>query len=154
MNIFVLSEDPQQAAQMHCDKHVLKMIIESGQMLCAAHPPEQSPWKITHYNHPCTVWARTTSANYNWLADLGLSLCSEYRARYKKTHKSEIIIQWCKNNIPPSVPEGPRTPFVIAIKDPLYHRANAVESYRSYYLGDKVRFAKWKYSNPPDWWIT
>jgi hypothetical protein len=152
MNIFVLSEDPREAARMHCDRHVLKMILESGQMLCAAHPPEIAPWKRTHYHHPCTVWTRTTQSNYSWLAELGMALCDEYRRRYGKVHKSEVVINWCKNNIPPSVPEGPLTPFVIAIKDPQYHKADVVESYRSYYLGDKVRFAKWKHSEQPDWW--
>jgi hypothetical protein len=152
MNIFVLSEDPVEAAQMQCDKHVVKMIIESGQMLCAAHPVGGAPWKRTHYNHPCTVWARTTTANYGWLAEHGLALCREYTRRYGKVHKSEEIIQWCKENVPPEVTEGPLTPFVVAIKDPQYHRETPVESYRSYYVGDKVRFARWRFTGPPVWW--
>lgn len=34
MNIFVLSEGPVEAARMQCDKHVVKMIVETAQMLC------------------------------------------------------------------------------------------------------------------------
>ena len=37
MNIFVLNKDPVLAAQEQCDKHVVKMIVESAQMLSTAH---------------------------------------------------------------------------------------------------------------------
>lgn len=152
VNIFVLSEDPVEAARAQCDKHVVKMILESGQMLCAAHPPEVAPWKRTHYNHPCTVWTRTTKSNYSWLAAHGLALCEEYTNRYHKRHKSEDVLLWCAENVPLAVPDGPLTPFAIAIKDPKYHTGEPVSSYRAYYKGDKVRFAKWKYCDPPSWW--
>jgi hypothetical protein len=152
VNIFVLSEDPVEAAQMQCDKHVVKMILESGQMLCAAHPPGSAPWKRTHYNHPCTVWARTSTGNYEWLAIHGLALCEEYTKRYGKRHKSEDTLLWCAENVPKEVPEGPRTPFIVAIKNREYHLIDAVTSYRAYYLGDKVRFARWRHSEPPTWW--
>lgn len=153
MNIFILDEDPVQAAKDHCDKHVVKMILESGQMLCAAHDPSKAPWKRTHYNHPCTVWARSSKENYKWLAILGLELCAEYTRRYGRRHKSEDVLIWCAENIPENLPDVPRTPFAIAIKDPKYHRSSAVESYRAYYIGEKIRFAKWNYSKKPEWWI-
>lgn len=152
MNIFVLSEDPVEAARVQCDKHVVKMILESGQMLCAAHPIGSAPWKRTHYNHPCTVWARTSTGNYEWLAVHGLTLCEEYTHRYGKRHKSEDVLLWCAENVPKEVPEGPLTPFVVAIKNQKYHLNDAVASYRAYYLGEKSRFAKWKNSEPPPWW--
>ena len=153
VNIFVLDEDPQAAAADHCDKHVVKMILESGQMLCAAHPPEVAPWKRTHYNHPCTVWTRSSQENYKWLACLGLALCEEYTKRYHKTHKSESVLLWCSENIPRSIPDVPRTPYAIAIKDTKYHLGDAVASYRAYYLGEKSRFAKWSHGPKPSWWI-
>ena len=152
MNIFILSEDPVEAAKAQCDKHVVKMILESGQMLCAAHPPEAAPWKRTHYNHPCTVWTRTTKSNYLWLASHGLALCEEYTNRYDKRHKAEDVLMWCAENVPEQVPEGPLTPFAIAIKDTAYHKGVAVSSYRAYYQGEKSRFAKWRYCDPPSWW--
>ena len=152
MNIFVLDDDPAEAARMMCDRHVLKMILESGQMLCAAHPPEVAPWKRTHYNHPCTVWTRTSSENYLWLAAHGLALCGEYTRRYRKRHKSEDVLLWCAENVPASVPRGPLTPFAVAIKDPKYHRTSAVDSYRAYYIGEKSRFARWRHSEAPSWW--
>ena len=152
MNIFVLSEDPVQAAKDQCDKHVVKMLLESGQMLCAAHEPGQAPWKRTHYNHPCTIWTRSSKENYKWLAIHGLELCAEYTRRYGRRHKSEDVLIWCAENIPESIPNIPQTPFAIAIKNPAYHKDNAVDSYRAYYLGEKIRFAKWKYCHPPKWW--
>lgn len=154
MNIFVLSEDPAEAAQMQCDKHVIKMILESGTMLCAAHPPGTAPWKGSHHNHPCTVWARTTKSNYEWLAAHGLELCAEYTRRWGRVHAAEDVILWCAENVPTGVPDGPLTPFVVAIKNPAYHMGDAVSSYREYYLRDKVRFAQWRHCPPPEWWIT
>lgn len=154
MNIFILSEDPIEAASMMCDRHVIKMILESGQMLCAAHPVEIAPWKRTHYNHPCTIWARSSKENYKWLAAHGLSLCEQYTKRYNKRHKSEDVLLWCAENIPKNLPDIPMTPFAIAIKDKQYHTGDPVSSYRAYYIGEKSRFAKWRYSPVPDWWLT
>jgi hypothetical protein len=154
VNIFVLDEDPERAARDHCDKHVIKMILESGQLLCAAHPSETAPWKRTHYNHPCATWTRASRENYIWLARLGLELCAEYTRRYDKRHKSEDVLMWCAENIPTTIPEGPLTPFTVVIKNPAYHRNTAVESYRAYYLGDKIRFARWRYCKPPLWWTS
>lgn len=152
MNIFVLDEDPASAARMMCDRHVVKMILESGQMLCAAHPLGTAPWKRTHYNHPCTVWARASTSNYEWLAVHGLELCAEYTRRYKKRHGSEDVLIWCAENVPAGVPVGPLTSFAIAIKDVKYHTGEPVSSYRAYYKGEKSRFATWRYCDPPTWW--
>lgn len=153
MNIFILSEDPLEAARMQCDSHVVKMILESGQMLCAAHEPGAAPWKRTHYNHPCAVWARASTENYNWLAAHGLELCAEYTRRYGRRHRAEDVLLWCSENVPRTVPEGPLTPFAIAISDPKYHLNDVVSSYRAYYIGVKSRFARWRYCDPPAWWV-
>lgn len=131
MNIFVLDKNPTVAAQMHCDKHVCKMIIESAQMLCAAHwvgwqkmlkppvdelnrrevqawlseridPRLRPPWKMTHVGHPCTQWTQRTWGNYMWLSLHGLSLCEEYTKRYGKVHKSLEVHRWLNRVIPPT----------------------------------------------------
>jgi hypothetical protein len=80
MNIFVLSRNPRRAAEQHCDKHVVKMILETAQLLYSAHPdkPHEAAYKRTHANHPCAIWARTSLANYQWLCALGFWLCQEY----------------------------------------------------------------------------
>jgi hypothetical protein len=182
MNIFVLDETPTIAASYHCDKHVLKMILESGQMLCTAHwlgwlnylkkdikdfktqkaakdflyqevPSVFQPeWKMTHINHPCSVWTRESLENYDWHSNLGLALCKEYEKRYEKIHKSYTVHKWLSKNHPPEVISKGQTPFEICMKNEYKISSDPVDCYREYYLRDKSRFAKWKIGNKPAWW--
>ena len=89
MNIFVLSRKPKLCAAYHCDKHVVKMIIEYTQMLSTTHfyLTGKSPLKPTHKNHPCTVRVMKSVHNYNWLVELAIAVSDEYTARYGKIHK-------------------------------------------------------------------
>lgn len=149
MNIFVLDNDPIKAAEQQCDKHVVKMILETAQMLCSVHPNGDAPYKRTHYNHPCTIWSRQSLDNYEWLLLHGLSLSGEYRKRYGRQHKSEKVIKWCMENIP-------QLPRLGITKQPLcmpnqFKTGSVVQSYRNYYNGDKSRFAEWKHGNTPSW---
>ena len=86
MNIFVLSTDPVEAAVMQLDRHIVKMPLESAQMLCAAYPDGEAPYKKTHYNHPSTVWARQSRETYMWLYYHMIGLGNEYEKRYNKQH--------------------------------------------------------------------
>lgn len=179
MNIFVLDRDPELAAKYHCDKHVVKMILESAQMMCAAHwtvhlkknnlslsdfkrvkdaqqwlfenVPEaiQPPWKLTHTRHPCTLWTAESVENYLWHSKLGLYLCSEYTTRYHRVHKSEAVHLWLSNNIP-DLPSKKMTKHPICMPDDV-KSLDPVESYRNYYQKHKSHFAKWKISEP-SWW--
>ena len=101
MNIFYLDEDPEVAAIVQYNKHVVKMILESAQMLCTAHhcygdreQKENVPYKQAHLNHPSTIWARKSKATYMWLYEHMLALGHEYTHRYGKVHKS---ITKCKD---------------------------------------------------------
>ena len=86
MNIFYLHEDPQEASEMMCDKHNVKMILESAQMLSTAHrvldgdeyADQHELHKATHKNHPSTVWTRSTDENYDWHFDLFKSSEAEF----------------------------------------------------------------------------
>lgn len=152
MNIFVLDRDPGEAARALCAKHICKMVVETAQLLCTAHPKEVAPYRHTHFNHPCAKWTRASLANYEWLVEHGLEMCAEYTRRYGKVHKTQEIIEWCRDEIP-NIPDVGMTPFAIAIKDPMYHDSDPVISYRAYYIGDKSRFAKWApRAKPPTWW--
>mgnify|MGYP001191264200 CR=1 FL=1 len=87
MNIFYLSSCPEKAAQYQYNKHVVKMILESAQLLCTAHnlldgSDADVPYKSTHKNHPSAVWARQSSANYSWLYFHMLALGEEYTKHY------------------------------------------------------------------------
>ncbi len=149
MNIFVLDKNPHVAAMYACDKHVVKMILESAQMLCSVQPEGTAPYKRSFYNHPCTKWVRASVANYDWLIEHARALCTEYTRRYGKVHKSEKVIDWCDTNRP-ELPDVGLTPFAQAMPED-YKNEDAVEAYRTYYRNDKRRFATWKDVDPPTW---
>lgn len=155
MNIFVLDSDPHKAAEYHCDKHVVKMILESAQLLSSAHHLLCSDiggiYKLTHRNHPCAIWTRESSYNYEWLLELSFGLVSEYRQRYgNKEHKTETVLNTLRQ-LPYGIPDIGLTPFVQAMSEN-YQNEDAVSAYRSYYLSEKSNIAKWKHGNIPDWW--
>ena len=151
MNIFVVDEDPELAARQLCDKHVVKMILETAQMLCtvADNQGYDAPYRATHAKHPCTLWAAKSADNWSWLLQHGLAMCAEYTRRYGRTHKSEAVIMWCARlNI--GFPESGLTPFAQAMPEQ-YRNECAVTAYRAYYHGEKSEFATWK-SEVPQWW--
>ena len=96
MNIFVLDECPIISAQMQCDKHVVKMPLETAQMLCSVWHRyglgDKVPYREAHKNHPCTLWAGDSAENYEWLWHHGMELCFEYTRRYNKIHKCQQVI--------------------------------------------------------------
>lgn len=153
MNIFVLHEEPRQAAEMHCDKHVVKMILETAQLLCGAHHMtsnrEDIPYRLSHKNHPCAIWTRESIENYRWLVHLGLELCGEYTKRYGKVHKSQEIIWWCQDN-EPDLPRKGMTEFRCAMPDTCKVSTDPVTNYREYYIREKASFCTWK-TNKPQW---
>ena len=111
MNIFILGDSPQESAEMHCDKHVCKMMIEYAQMLSTAHRVldgneviSESLYKVAHKNHPCTIWTRTSKENYFWLFRLWKNLSMEYTLRYEKFHASwtklNMYLEFPPKNIP------------------------------------------------------
>ncbi len=161
MNIFFLDENPTLSAQYHVDKHVVKMILETAQLLCSVHhvtdqePTKyrtstvQVPYKLSHKNHPCSVWARQSLSNYLYLCELGLELGKEYTHRYGKRHKSIDVIEWCIVN-KPNIPDIDFTQPAMAMPDE-YKTDSVVESYRNYYIGAKISLASWKNREKPFW---
>lgn len=153
--------DVKKCAEYHCDKHVVKMVLETAQLLCSAHhvidqvtnkyrpSNDQVPYKLAHKNHPCSIWVRESLDNYLYLCELGLALCNEYTYRYGKRHKSQDVIEWCVTNkvniCYKGITEPPR-----AMPDQ-YKTSDVVESYRNYYNGEKLKFSKWKGRDVPKW---
>ena len=129
MNIFFLSESTSEAAAAACDRHVVKMITETCQMLSTAHRVLDGTeyidktkngrkikrWKLedsglddllmkaSHVNHPCNIWVRSHLNNYQWLRHYGVCLLREYNYRYNKPEKFaravKILNQLCPSNI-------------------------------------------------------
>lgn len=112
MNIFVTDPCPIKSAKALDNKRVIKMILESAQMLSTAVHISGGvgPYKVTHKNHPCSVWARTSKANYYWLLTHFLMLCGEYSTRYNKVHKCESLYTQLAVGIN-LIPAGDLTPF-------------------------------------------
>lgn len=152
MNIFYVHRDPTIAAKMLCDKHVVKMILESAQMLSTAHHEfgsvVESMYKRTHVNHPSNVWVRQSHQHYNWLWAHAMALCEEYTERYGKVHKSQAIIERLVD-VPRGLPSGCFVDPPRCMPDE-YKTGDTVESYRRYYIGDKAYMATWK-QNKPTW---
>lgn len=112
MNIFILDKDPTLSVIYHTDKHIVKMPIESTQILCTVlHNTHQAPdwaYKPTHKSHPCVQWASESLDNWRWLRNYALLLGNEYTYRYDKQHKSITIAQWLPE---PNIPSIGLTPF-------------------------------------------
>lgn len=159
MNIFALDHCPTVSAEQQCDKHVVKMILESAQMLCSAHrvldgdepADRRGLYRKTHANHPCSVWVRHATANYQWLCSHALALCDEYTRRYGRRHKSQDIIEWCNGNRPDNLPLGYRTPFAQAMPDEHKHD-DPVVAYRQYYRAKRSEIdMRWTERETPEW---
>ena len=178
MNIFYLDKDPKTCAEMHVDKHCVKMILETAQLLSTAHrvldgtevigvsktgrkakrwelndSRESILYSATHINHPSAVWCRQSLWNYVWLADLLNHLCEEYTFRYKKVHKVERdgLLNTLLINVPRKIPDVLFTEPTPAMPDQYKVPGNSIQSYKNYYLGEKTRMFSWKNRNKPDW---
>lgn len=156
MNIFVTDKSPHISAANLDDKRVIKMILESAQMLSTAmyeHNAPNPPYKVTHKNHPCTVWARTTRANYLWLFDHFLALMSQYSFRYGRAHACERLVDTLLAGAA-YVPIGDLTPFANCSR---YKELDVIAAYQKTmnekWKEDqgKRRKAKWTYLSPPSW---
>lgn len=154
MNIFVLDLNVRTCARYHADQHVVKMILESAQLLCTVinETGGNAPYKSTHVNHPCTQWAGKSLSNWLWLQRLALALNDEYRYRYRviKDHMSAGML---RNLSPPQMDDVGLTEFAQAMPDEYKVQGNAVAAYRRFYVGEKSHFAKWTRRRPPKWFI-
>ena len=159
MNIFILDKNPITAAQSQCDKHVVKMVLESAQMLSTTHrllddiPDESVFYKAVHQNHPCTIWTRASSSNYQWHLEHWTALCDEYRHRYEKIHKTDRRLRQALGQFPKNLPTGPRTPFALAIGTEGANPCNnTVAAYRAYYQTKQQQFnMRWTKRAIPSW---
>ncbi len=153
MNIFYLDADITQCARYHCDKHVVKMILESAQMLCAVLWLNgiEAPYKPTHVKHPCVIWANSSLSNWKWLKALGGALNEEYKYRFNhtKNHRAFDVISTLK--LPP-IPDIGLTEHAQAIPDELKQK-DPIQAYRKFYMTHKKHLAHWSKRDKPEWFI-
>lgn len=182
MNIFYLDHDEQKAAQYHCDKHVVKMILESAQLLSTAHrvldgivvegktasgrkkkvyklddERDTKLYSATHINHPSAQWARMYRNNYIWLYRLMFYLCKEYTLRYGKVHKIERDGMLQDLYVPPKAlcDKPVYVPGITEMPQAMPDDVkcnDSVQAYRNYYMVHKRRMANWKVRGAPHWW--
>ena len=154
MNIFVLDRDPKLASQYHNDRHVVKMILESVQLLSTAHRINgyDEGYKMTHKNHPCSVWVRESQSNYHWLVDLVNELHKEWQYRFDHAHNHKSYDVMRSLSSPNFLPNIGLTPFAIATAEDCRFD-DPVKSYRSYYKNHKTHLFKWTKREIPSWII-
>lgn len=152
MNIFAVDYCPKAAAVSLGDRHVVKMVLETAQMLCAIFPSGEAAYRRTHYNHPCTIWSRERFANYEWLYHHGIALADEFTHRYAKCHKSRAVIEDCWNRIDRSMfaSEGHLTPFAQAMPEE-FRGVDPITAYRRYYRSAKAHLHTYTRRAKPDW---
>ncbi len=175
MNIFYLDHDVYKCAEMHNNKHTVKMILEYAQLLSTAHRfldgtqsvglsktgrkqtryvlpdgRESVLYMSTHINHPSAVWVRQSDANYAWLYRLFGALMDEYTHRYGKIHSCERLSQALSYR-PKNIPVGPFTEPTPAMPDEVKIPGDSIASYRNYYINNKNHLANWKKRNIPSW---
>lgn len=176
MNIFYIDHDPVQAAQWMVDKHVVKMILESAQLLSTAHrlhdgrevegksktgrkarrwilDDSRDPvvYQATHINHPSAVWCRESVENYNWLVDHFFALMAEYTYRYDKQHKCYGELSYMLQSPPKNLQKYDFTPMPSAMDDQYKISDDPLTNYRNYYIMGKTRMHKWTNRQPPEW---
>lgn len=178
MNIFYLHPNPRTCAEYHVDKHVVKMIVETAQLLSTAHrfldgtqtiglsvngrkmtryvlddDREQILYKASHINHPSAKWCRHTNSNYLWLHSLLVALCNEYTYRYGKIHKVETDGLMLKlSATPKNISIGDFSPPWRAMPENAKVGNDTLASYHKYYIEYKNRFAKWTKREVPEWY--
>ncbi len=141
-----------------CDKHVVKMILESAQMLSTAHrildkSDSEVLYKASYKNHPSTLWARAGHLNYMWLYSHFIALGREYELRYGKIHTSIAKLSESLKKAPKRIPNRPFSPPPQCMP-PDYKQPDTVKAYRMYYKCDKAGFAKWKEPTVIPEWFT
>jgi hypothetical protein len=154
MNIFVLDKNIAKCAKYHCDKHVVKMVLEYAQILCTVCNQHgiKTPYKSTHVKHPCVKWTGESIANWLWLKKLAKFLNAEYKYRYQHEHNHAAykVIQKLKN---PPLPNIGLTEFVQAMPEQYKVKHDAIEAYRNFYIGMKWPFATWTRRRMPKWYM-
>ena len=166
MNIFYFYDKDEadsfkKSAQAQPDKMLVKMPLETAQMLCTAHreldgdeyADEVGLYKRAYWNHPCTIWARQTSSNYIWLYEHFLALGEEYKYRYGREHASIFKLAKPLLCIPKNIKTDAMTPPAQAMPNE-YKHTDPIVAYRRYVINEK-HYAKWERNRTkPTWWTT
>ena len=177
MNIFALDKDPVISAQMMCDKHVVKMVTEYGQLLSTAHrvldgelwydktksgakikrwklkgdAQQRDLYKASHVNHPSNIWVRENDKNYRWMYKHFVATAKEYEYRYGRVHATYDKLNGYLWFAPKSIDQTLRATEIPQCMPDHCKRDDVQEGYRNYYREEKKYFAKWTTREEPYW---
>ena len=168
MNIFFLSRNTRQCAKWHCDKHVVKMILESTQLLYTAHHENggthmiqisapvclssgKRGYKSTHKNHPSALWVRKSLSHYLWLLNLAKDLVDEHLFRFnpKKVHACLEHLEWLELHLPPNLVERKWLHDPTPAMPDEFKSQDVLKSYRKYYSIAKKSIISYTKRHPP-----
>ena len=152
MNIFFLDKDPVKAAQLQCDKHVVKMVLETAQMVSTAvrNQGHDVGYLLAYPKHPMTMWVGSTLENYLYACRIGIALTEEYTKRYGKIHVCAEHLKWLYTNHPPTFTQRKSDTAYYSeegIPECMpeeYKTKSIVQAYQMYYMMDKMGFARYK----------
>lgn len=160
MNIFYFHDCPKKSAQAQPDKMLVKMPLETAQMLCTAHreldgddyADEVGLYKRAYWNHPCTIWARECYDNYKWLYEHFIALGDEYTFRYGKTHASITKLKDALYFHPDNIEDKEGMTTLAQAMPEEYKDEDPTVAYRNYCINEK-HYAKWERGRgKPTWW--
>jgi len=158
MNIFYYNHNQEICAQQHCDKHVVKMIVEYAQIMSTTHrvvDNSDNPllYKQTHVNHPSVIWCRYSRENYEWLYGLFIEVCKEYTYRYGKIHATEVRLKSILSTPPKGLESSVFIEPTPAMSNKYIVKNDSIQSYINQFNYEKSHLASWKNRNTPNWFI-
>lgn len=161
MQIFIFNEDMQENVKSYPDKYVVKMPVETAQILSTVLRIKgyngNDIYKATHLHHPCVKWCAESWDNFKYTLTLGSYISNEYSFRYHKYHKSSKIIDICfiqsvgmiKIENAPVCENHAQFVYCGPSK---YLTDSIVQSYRNYFCAEKRHIAKWTKRSIPYWY--
>ena len=165
MNRFLIDHHPIAIAQQLCDQHIVKMPLEEAQMLCTAlwhHAPEYAEehdlYRPVHRNHPCTLWAMESRANYTYAFNLYSAMLKEYTYRYSKKHgagKHFLALAKGRDFVPAhAINHVTKHPQCFSGMDHLKTKEHwPITPYRNFYIADKSKFARYNNGRDMPGWM-
>lgn len=171
MNLFLLHRKHAKNVRKHCNRHVVKMVLETAQLLwaaarCGGAPLDNldvTPYKMTHKWHPTAIWVRKTLENWKYTMEFAFTLSKEYTRRYGKVHKCHAhfvalrklgyyapLERRAIKNKCGVIKRSKCTPFPLAMPEECVvfrnNKIDPVRSYRKYY---KIKSKEWAEKGRP-----
>ncbi len=181
VNVVYLDDDPEKAAQMHCDRQLRKAIVDACQILSTVWhvkagevvyhdwgaPLGAAPFgELAHLNsvicgqriykpgdaaHPCVQWVALYGGNYDWLYRMGGALLDEYRYRQGRIHACTPTLRTLELMPPALRGTAGKWCDAPAVLPSEYVVESTVESYRAYQCNEKKGFLCYTKREPPEW---